>query len=169
MGALLTMYPRERVVFPLILIRPWPVWVIVGIWLAVEVAAISTGATSREGTDGVNHYAHLGGFFGGFLCALALGGKRYEDDGDDKDMLDKDTLRNLGALATTDELKELYARIRDEDIPEVRDAWIERLLMSGRCPGCGRKLEPKGTSATCPCGKRFGLIGRSFNPGPKFK
>ena len=83
MGGYLLLFPRARVdvlVIIVVFIRifAWPAWVILGIWLAIQV--FSGFATPLDG-GGVAYWAHVGGFVAGVVLALPVwlrrGGPAY--------------------------------------------------------------------------------------------
>ena len=67
LGAFVATYPGEKILFPLIIIRKYPVWVIAGIYFFIEtLIAISAP------NDHVGHFAHIGGFVGGLFFAPVI-------------------------------------------------------------------------------------------------
>ena len=74
MGAYLVMYPFSRIttVIPIIIVPLFvgvPAFVFIGLWLALQILAV-TGPASPDA--GVAWWAHLGGFTAGPLLALLL-------------------------------------------------------------------------------------------------
>lgn len=72
MGGYLLLFPRAKVdvlVIIVVFIRifAWPAWVILGIWLAIQV--FSGFATPLDG-GGVAYWAHVGGFVAGLVLTL---------------------------------------------------------------------------------------------------
>lgn len=70
MGAYLLLYPKARVdtlFFFLVFVRviPLPAWVMLGYWMALQVAGL--GAAATVGGGGVAYAAHVGGFAAGLL------------------------------------------------------------------------------------------------------
>lgn len=83
MGAYLLLFPRARVdvlIIILVFIRiiPVPAWVVLGVWLAIQVGS---GASLPTDEGGVAYWAHVGGFAAGALMAvpvwLARGGPAF--------------------------------------------------------------------------------------------
>jgi membrane associated rhomboid family serine protease len=147
LGAFAMLYPREEVVFPLLLIRPWPVWLIAIVYFALE-SAVAIAAPQ----DHVGHFAHLGGLIGGvgLACCLSYIAKRRGWEGLEGKKVAEVDYRALAALATTPELNVLYQKIEKEEIAEVRDAWLERYIQEARCPRCRRaKLMLQRSSVSC--------------------
>jgi membrane associated rhomboid family serine protease len=74
MGGYLLMFPRARVdvvIILIIIIRvfPLPAWVMLGVWLGLQVFSGSLGAA---GEGGVAYWAHTGGFVEGVLLTLPV-------------------------------------------------------------------------------------------------
>jgi membrane associated rhomboid family serine protease len=74
MGGYLLLFPRARVDVVLILVIifrvfPVPAWVMLGVWLGLQVFA---GTMSAANSDGVAHWAHTGGFVVGLVLTLPL-------------------------------------------------------------------------------------------------
>lgn len=74
MGGYLLMFPRARVdifVFLIVIVRivPIPAWLMLGLWLGLQVLS-GVGADPSQG--GVAYWAHAGGFVIGFVLALPL-------------------------------------------------------------------------------------------------
>ena len=59
----------------------------------------------------------------------------------------------LEEVATTPHLKEIFNKIKKEDQPEVREAWLEEFFRLATCPKCSSKLYFDGRRVECPhCG-----------------
>ena len=63
----------------------------------------------------------------------------------------------LETLATTAELKEILAKINVETLPDIRGAWVERLVERARCPECGGPLRMTRSKVVSECGWRLHL------------
>ena len=83
MGGYLLLFPKARidVLFIFVIffrIFPIPAWVVLGVWIGLQV--VSGAATPTDG-GGVAYFAHIGGFIGGFVLTipalLARGGRGY--------------------------------------------------------------------------------------------
>jgi membrane associated rhomboid family serine protease len=145
LGAFVALYPREKIMFPLILIRRWPVWLIAAIYFGIE-----TLVTVRGQADGIGHFAHIGGFVGGlFFIPVVNKFKKTSEASAELDRLDLDKLEEF---ATDYKLKEMLNKIRKEDTKEIRKVWLEEFLKSIDCPECGKKLTLKHNAAKCSCG-----------------
>ncbi len=58
----------------------------------------------------------------------------------------------LQDLATTPELRSILAEAGSADIPELREAWIEKFAAKARCPSCGGPLRLRFGGLSSPCG-----------------
>jgi membrane associated rhomboid family serine protease len=139
LGAFARMYPNEKMTFFLMFIRlpPMPIWIIVGIFVMLQVA-IGFGNTN------IAWEAHIGGLVGGMLIAPYVA--RLPLHRRVKKMISVNALRRL---ATTPELKAMLRRIGEEEIPDVRSAWIEQFLSKARCPQCGARIKVTRESVLC--------------------
>jgi hypothetical protein len=149
LGAFVALYPKEKVWFPLIIIRPWPVWLIAGIYFGIETAL---AASARA--DGVGHFAHLGGLISALIIAPIIGKFKVEREKAIEE--GKIDLNELRKLAKTVKLKDIYQKIKKEDKPEIRNVWIEEFMMIAKCPECGNKFKVKSGKAKCvKCGYKI--------------
>ena len=145
MGAFVALYPQEKIMFPLILIRRWPVWLIAGIYFGIETLIAASGQQ-----DQVGHFAHIGGFIGGiFFVPLINKFKVARESTSSLERLDFDKLEQF---ATDYKLKDMLKRIKTEDEEDVQRVWLEEFLKKIKCPECGKKLEIKPGRAKCSCG-----------------
>jgi membrane associated rhomboid family serine protease len=145
LGAFVALYPREKIMFPLILIRKWPVWLIAAIYFGIE-----TMLAASAPRDHVGHFAHIGGFIGGlFFVPIVNKFKKTHEDARKLDSLDFEFFEQF---ATNYKLKDILERIKKEDEPEIRQTWIEEFMSKIECPECGKKLTVKPRSAKCSCG-----------------
>ncbi len=58
------------------------------------------------------------------------------------------------ALATTPELRSILEEAQRADLPEIRDAWLEKFVRAMRCPECGGPVKQSLGRLTSPCGWR---------------
>ncbi len=147
LGAYVALYPRDKVMFPLIIIRPWPVLLIALIYGSVETMAVLGGVE-----DGVGHLTHINGFLVGVGAALLL--KRaglLERKGRKKEGVELLPISRLEEMVKTEEERKTLKKIRKADMAEIRDAWIEHFLESAECPRCGSKVDVEMTRS-CGCG-----------------
>ncbi|HEY7587849.1 MAG TPA: rhomboid family intramembrane serine protease [Thermoplasmata archaeon] len=63
-------------------------------------------------------------------------------------------LEGLRPLATTPELRGILGEAEASDIPELRDAWIEKFVQAARCPQCGGPLRVRFGRMSSGCGWR---------------
>jgi membrane associated rhomboid family serine protease len=145
LGAFVALYPKEKIMFPLIIIRKWPVWVIAGIYFGIETMVTLSGQQ-----DGIGHFAHIGGFLGGLLCVPLL--KKIQVTHQETRALDTLDFDSLEQFATDYKLKDMLEKIKKEDEPEIRETWLQEFLKNISCPECGKKLTVKGHTAKCTCG-----------------
>jgi membrane associated rhomboid family serine protease len=130
LGGLARLYPKERFsmivgFFPL---PPMPMWVIVGLFVLLQLVFLS-------GQTNIAWEAHLGGLAAGLVLAPLL--VRLPLHRRVQRMVSKASLRRM---ATTPELKAIMRRIEDEEMPDVRSAWVEHFLASAKCPYCGAPI-----------------------------
>ncbi len=60
----------------------------------------------------------------------------------------------MRALATTPELRSILEETERADLPEIRDAWVEKFVKAMRCPQCGGLVKKRFGRLTSPCGWR---------------
>jgi hypothetical protein len=115
-----------------------PIWVIVGIFVLIQLLLIPTSSQ-------IAYEAHLGGLAAGILLAPALVrlplSKRVKRAAI--------SLSALRRLASTPELKTVLRRIEEESVPDVRSAWIEHFVSVARCPHCGSHLKASRGELMC--------------------
>lgn len=149
-GAYGRLYPRDRVqlFLPIPGVPALPVIEVVIGFLVLESALSFFG--SYLGLGGIAWQAHVVAMAFGFLVApavklLPLGPAR---------------LRRLASvsgwrvLATTPELEAILDEAERADLPEVRQAWIEKLVRAAKCPNCGGPLRRRFGGVSSPCGWR---------------
>jgi membrane associated rhomboid family serine protease len=143
MGAMLLLYPRDRIpMFVLIIFLPSvPVWAAVGSWFGLQVlfaASDPLGPTAYS--------AHIAGFLIGMVVAQlypALAAKSEKVTAFD--------VSGLEVLATTPELRDALEKIRNETQPDIKRVWIEYFAAHAKCPKCQGSLELKGNKLRCAC------------------
>ncbi len=141
------LYPRDEIIAPLgPIITKVPVILVAVVYFLIETVFVLFLVQ-----DSVGHIVHVGGFVAGIYIALLL--KKYEPPKKEK----KTDLNIFEKLASTDELKNILETIKKEDIPEIRNAWIEEFMKKVVCPKCGKKLRIWGNSAVCKCGYKVKL------------
>lgn len=139
LGAFARLYPNERMSMILFLfpLPAMPIWVIVGIFVLIQFVFVS-------GEANVAVEAHLGGLLAGILLAPIIVKTPLH-----KRVKRMVSLSALKKLATTPEMKAMMRRIEEEEIPDVRSAWIEHFLASARCPHCGSRLKVSKETVRC--------------------
>ncbi len=60
----------------------------------------------------------------------------------------------MRALATTPELRSILEEAERADLPEIRDAWVEKFVKAMKCPQCGGPVKRSFGRLTSPCGWR---------------
>ena len=140
LGAFARLYPKEKMSMFIMFVPlpPLPIWVIVGIFVLIQLLLIPTSSQ-------IAYEAHLGGLAAGILLAPALVrlplSKRVKRAAI--------SLSALRRLATTPELKTVLRRIEEESVPDVRSAWIEHFVSVARCPHCGSHLKASRGELMC--------------------
>jgi len=149
-GAYGRLYPRDRVTLflPIPGVPAIPVAQLVVIFLVLELLL------GFFGPSGIAWQAHAAGIAFGFAAApavmrLPMPGRRRAA---------KPTrIDGLRDLATTPELRAILEEAARADLPETRNAWIEKLVASARCPQCGGTLRLRFGRLASPCGWRRSL------------
>lgn len=140
LGAFARLYPKEKMSMFVMFVPlpPMPIWVIVGIFVLIQLFLIPTSSQ-------IAYEAHLGGLAAGILLAPVLVrlplSKRVKRVAI--------SLSALRRLATTPELKTVLRRIEEESVPDVRSAWIEHFVSMAKCPHCGTPLKMKRGELMC--------------------
>lgn len=146
LGAFARLYPRER--FTLFLPLPG-LPTIPAIWFAIGFLLLSFVLLGVGGA-GVAHEAHIGGLAFGFAAVpliMRIPARRAPRTGP----LD---LAPLEALAATRELRQILDELKSSDVPEVRDAWLEKFAAKARCPECGGPVRFRRGALSSRCGWR---------------
>jgi len=141
MGAILVLYPRDRIpmfVGPIFL-PSVAVWIAVGSWFVLEIFYVVIGVD-----PGVAYGAHFGGFLVGMLLGWYLPAKERRES------VKELNLAALEPLAVKPELREALDRAKGETVSSVRDAWLEYFAKHARCPTCGQPYSFRGSKLKCP-------------------
>ncbi len=149
-GAYGRLYPRDRVA----LFLPLPgvpslhvIEVVIG-FLVIETALSLLPSLGVGFGSNVAWQAHVIATIFGFAAApLVLripGGKAR--------VRKAIPLAGLGDLATTAEQRSVLAEAEKADIPDLREAWIEKLVATVRCPNCGGPLRLRFGRLSSACG-----------------
>ena len=149
MGALVFAYPRDEIVMPLPLVFIMVFRRIKVIYAVLVFALIETIIVFFDVQDQTAHFAHLGGLIGGFILASILlkghkthteaGKTLYYDSFTSQKNRDID-FSKLEKLATTPEHKEILKKIKNENVKQVQDIWIEHFFEKINCPNCSNKI-----------------------------
>lgn len=146
LGAYWFLYPRDKIVFPLILIKKWPISLIVAVYIGLTALYIILGDNSN-----ISHIAHFAGFVGAFPIAALVRPKAVEEGHVTK----RPKVDDLRPLARTKEQKRALERAMAADEPDVKEAWLEDMFRKVDCPKCeNRGMAYSKGKAECPkCGK----------------
>jgi membrane associated rhomboid family serine protease len=145
LGAALVLYPFERtgmMVFPLPIPNA-PVWVIVLIMLALQMIFVLSPGFH------VAWQAHLGGLLAGMAVAPIIMRMRPREEFRGGQTID------IMRFANTPEEQGIVSKIESESISQVRDAWIEELAKTARCPECQQPLQAMKGGLKCRSGHKF--------------
>ncbi len=139
-GAFLILYPRDRIfmILGFIAMPNVPVYLAVGVIIAGQFILLAFSV------PGIAVEAHLAGVGAGILLAPLIVRPKREARGMEALELDD--------LATTEELKDILQDIKAENVPEVRDAWIDHFLQKASCPRCRGPLQRRGRVVESDCG-----------------
>jgi membrane associated rhomboid family serine protease len=146
MGAYARLYPREKFMFfPIMVPLPIFTWTFLLIIISILFHFVPDLCLLPD----VAHIAHVEGAFVGLAIAPLV--MKIESKEKKKKLKPVD-FKALETLAKSDEEKELLAKIKSEDEPEVRDAWLEHFLTKAKCPQCGGNFEIRGRTLKSTCG-----------------
>jgi membrane associated rhomboid family serine protease len=148
-GAYGRLYPRDRVQ----LFLPLPgmpsfrvIDVVIGFVVLETVLSFLGGFLGP--LSGIAWQAHVVAMIFGFACAplvMRIPSKRQRP-------LKKVSFASWRALATTPDLREILDEAERADLPEIRDAWMEKFVHAMRCPQCGGPVRRRSGKLTSPCG-----------------
>jgi len=141
-GAMIMLYPREKILFPIgmILTNRFPIWVPIIIWFGMQVLLFI-----MDGASPVAYAAHLGGFAAGAGVAWAVR-PRKRPMNDDPSSYNVSMLR---PLCVTPSLKEAYHYMETARDAETMMIWAEKILKDARCPQCGSPIIIKDKRLEC--------------------
>jgi len=146
LGAFVALFPKEKVIFPLIIIRPWPVFIIAMIYGGFETFMVLGGVQ-----DGIGHLTHFNGLIVGVGVALLLKKMKMIPGKRKWQRSDKTLVSELEKMVVSDQDRKILRKIEKADLPEIRDAWVEHFLEKAKCPRCGSRVEMTGEKG-CDCG-----------------
>ena len=147
LGAFARLYPRERITlfFPIPGLPTVPV-----IWVAIGFLLFSFALAGSPGS--IAHEAHIGGIAFGFAAmplimrVPAARASRAPPKSD---------FAALMPLATTRELREIVDELKSADVPEVRDAWMDKFAAKAKCPQCAGPVRYRRGTLSSRCGWRL--------------
>ncbi len=147
-GAYAIAYPRDRVFFPVgFFIMRIPILFAGVLFLAIQSLYVFVG-----GDPNVAYLAHIGGFFTGVvLSGLLLRPKILRAEAtmpkqgflfqpNQPSVQKKIDFHTLEKLALTPQEQRQLEKIKEESVPEVRDAWLDHFLDQLACPICNKPL-----------------------------
>jgi len=148
LGAYWYLYPRDKIFFPLIIIKKWSIQFIILIYLGFSVLMLLLNPD-----DQVNHFAH----FAGLVAAVPIAWILRPPPKEEEVKVKRSTAENLRSLATSRKKNEILDRAMESDEKDVRDAWLEDFFQRVKCPKCGHSGMDYGNElAECPaCGKKI--------------
>jgi membrane associated rhomboid family serine protease len=149
-GAYGRLYPRDRVqlFLPLPGLPSLPVIDVVIGFLLLETALSFFGGFF--GLAGIAWEAHVIAMIFGFVAAplvMRIPSRRQRP-------LKPMSFTQWQALAVTPELRSILEEAERADIPEIRDAWLEKFVRAMRCPQCGGPVKMRFGRLRSPCGWR---------------
>ena len=149
MGAFAYMYPRDEIPMMLgfIFLQRVPV-----VWAVVFMGFLET-LYMLGAQDNIGHIVHVASLLAGISLGVPFGAQLRKRaaarPGTSTD------LAALHELVHDDETSELYDKIYKEDVPEVRQAWLEQYIKKARCPKCRRMLAHAPGRFFCSCGYKL--------------
>jgi membrane associated rhomboid family serine protease len=145
MGAMIMLYPREKIAFFMgpILTNQFTVFAMVMVWFALQLFLFLFDDSP------VAYAAHLGGFAAGALIGWVIRPRETK-----KEELVLEILP-LKELCVTYSLKEMYDYAENADNVTMRDMWIEKILNEVVCPVCGSRVRRKRDGFECTEGHKI--------------
>lgn len=149
-GAYGRLYPRDRVqlFLPLPGLPSLPVIDVVIGFLLLETALSFFGGVF--GLAGIAWEAHVIAMIFGFVAAplvMRIPSKRQRP-------LKPLNFTSWQSLAATPELRSILEEAERADIPEIRDAWLEKFVRAMKCPQCGGPVKMRFGRLKSSCGWR---------------
>ena len=144
LGAIVVLYPNQPFMLLFLPFRNIPAWVMVLIFLAMQMfIALSQTNIAWE--------AHIGGLATGILITPLIMRISLEDRVDRGEKID------VMVFTKTPKEREIAAQIKSESIKDVRNAWIDQLAETARCPICGQKVRNYRGRIKCRNGHKFNI------------
>ncbi len=156
LGGFAYAYPWDEIVMPI----PVGIMIVTRIkvlYAAIVFALFETAIVLIGAEDTTAHAAHFGGLISGIVLAAVLvhGSKEHlkqpmqRNPYGERESPGSVNLGALRPLATTPELSSMLDRISREDVPQVRDLWLDHFFEKARCPVCGKPLQHEGRRVWC--------------------
>lgn len=156
LGGFAYAYPWDEIVMPV----PIGIMIIMRIkvlYAAIIFALFETVLVVLSPGGSTAHSAHFGGLISGIVLAAVLvhGSKEHlkkpmqRNPYGERESPGSVNLGALRPLATTPELSSMLDRISREDVPQVRDLWLDHFFEKARCPVCGKPLQHEGRRVWC--------------------
>jgi membrane associated rhomboid family serine protease len=141
LGAMLALYPREKIMFFLgpLLTNRFSVWVPIVVWFLLQLIFYSFDNSP------VAYAAHIGGFAAGIGIASVLRPRSRTADGQPGTV----DISPLKALCATSALAEMYRYAENAKDDETRDIWTDRILEFIICPVCGSAIKRRRKGFEC--------------------
>lgn len=161
LGAFAFSYPRDEVVMPIPLGIIMVFRRIKVVYAVIIFAVMETVIVMLDVQDTTAHFAHIGGLVSGVvLAAIIIKNKRTgtgitaSTDTIYYDLYYPPKLRKINfsalkKLAKNPDLVDELKRIESENVPQVREVWIEHFLDKAKCPKCGDKLKNSDRDIWC--------------------
>lgn len=146
MGAFAYMYPRDEIPMMLgfIFLQRVPV-----VWAVVFMGFLET-LYMLGANDNIGHIVHVASLLAGIALGVPVGARmRRQAATRSGTTVD---LKALHELVHDEETSELFEKIYKEDVPEVRQAWLEQFIKKAQCPKCRRGLAHQPGRFFCTCG-----------------
>ncbi len=151
LGAFAVKYPRDEIILPFIVTFVRMKVVTAAILLSLFQIFFISAEELFLFEGHIAYFAHLGGLVGGVLIAILLSLKKVEMRTIDYNLLEK--------FAVSQKQKEILKRIRDADLPEVKEAWLTEFL---KCPKCSKKMEINRKKMICKnCGFKIEITAKN--------
>jgi len=146
MGAFAYLYPRDEIPMMLGFIFLPRVPVVASVLFMGLLETLYLFAVQ----DNIGHVVHVASLIAGIAFGPLLALMQRKDAGK-KGGTGLD-LAALHELVVDEGTGELYDKIFKEDMPEVRQAWLEQFVNKARCPRCRKTLAHSPGKFFCSCG-----------------
>jgi hypothetical protein len=119
------------------------------VWAVVFMGFLET-LYMLGANDNIGHIVHVASLLAGIGLAVPAGAlMKRQAAGRAGTGLD---IEALHGLVHDEQTSELYDKIYKEEIPEVREAWLEQYILKAQCPKCRRMLAHAPGRFFCSCG-----------------